>query len=474
MSYAIYVGRNRTADGCAYLAGYGDEPSSHWLELVPEQEHAAGATIDVGVGPEALMPGVRTSIPQVRETARHLRVGYSYYRGVPPPITNGGLNEHGVAVRDVWSPSRAELLAMTPPDQRGLNYSDLARIVLERARTAREGVVLMGELIAEHGEATYGGNSHLIADADEGWVVIQFAGGRGLWAAERIGPDGIRVSRPGYLLAVPPDFLDQPDYLGSPNLIAFAVEQGWYDPDDGPFDPNRVYGEGLGRSAAVSWMEGELDRLAARSEKIRLQDVMWAVRTERLTGDTAGYGQVVPLPETCAADLRLLWHTPVGAVAAPFTPFFLGVTAIPPEFRQHRYLTAGEDAAFVSKLDDDDAASVVPQRVEATRSAVAIFKRLLYVLAEHHELFLPEVTPVWEALEAQLAAAVPRVAESANLLATAGRADLARDLLTRFCSAEALRGLDLGEAMLNSMEARSRVLFGIRDEPGWRGPEQLW
>jgi hypothetical protein len=221
-------------------------------------------------------------------------------------------------------------------------------------------------------------------------------------------------------------------------------------------------------------MEGELDRLAARSEKIRLQDVMWAVRTERLTGDTAGYGQVVPLPETCAADLRLLWHTPVGAVAAPFTPFFLGVTAIPPEFRQHRYLTAGEDAAFVSKLDDDDAASVVPQRVEATRSAVAIFKRLLYVLAEHHELFLPEVTPVWEALEAQLAAAVPRVAESANLLATAGRADLERDLLTRFCSAEALRGLDLGEAMLNSMEARSRVLFGIRDEPGWRGPEQLW
>jgi hypothetical protein len=66
------------------------------------------------------------------------------------------------------------------------------------------------------------------------------------------------------------------------------------------------------------------------------------------------------------------------------------------------------------------------------------------------------------------------VAESADVLAAAGRGDLARELLTRFCSTEALRGLDLGEAMLGSMEARSRVLFGIRDEPGWRGPEVLW
>ena len=98
---------------------------------------------------------------------------------MPAPLTNGGLNEHGVAVRDVWSPSSERLRAMTPADQRGLNYSDLARVVLERARTAREGVELIGELIARHGEATYGGNSHLIADAGEGWVVVEFAGGAG-------------------------------------------------------------------------------------------------------------------------------------------------------------------------------------------------------------------------------------------------------------------------------------------------------
>lgn len=473
VSYAIYVGRDLTADGCAYLAGYGDEPSSHWLTLAPRAEHPPGAGVEVGVTSESAMPGMRTRIPQASVTARHLRVDYSHYRGVPPPLTNGGLNEHGVAVRDVWSASSDRLRAMTPADQRGLNYSDLARAVLERARTAREGVELIGELIARHGEATYGGNSHLIADADEGWVVIQFAGGRGLWVAERVGSSGIRVSRPGVIGEVPDDFSGHPDFLGSPHLISFAVEQGWHDPADGPFDANRIYGDGLGRWEGVRWVEEQLAMRAARPERIGLADLIWALRSERLTGDSAGYGQVVPLRAEAHSDLRLIWHAPVGAVAAPLTPFFLGVDSIPPEFRQHRYLTTGEDSAYLSPLDDEPP-SAVPQRVEATRSAVAVFKRLLYLLAEHHELFLPEVTPVWEALEREIAAELPDIAESARILFDAGRPELAHGLLTRYSHGQALRALDLGEAMVASMDARSRLLFGIRDEPGWRGPPQIW
>jgi dipeptidase len=473
MSYAIYVGSNLTRDGCAYLAGYGDEPSSHWLELAPRSEHSPGSQIEVGVTEASLMPGVRFRIPQAALTARNLRVEYSYYRGVPGPLTNGGLNEHGVAVRDVWSPSSERLRSMTPPDQRGLNYSDLARIVLERARSAREGVSLIGELIARHGEATYGGNSHLIADAGEAWVVIQFAGGHGLWVAERAGPDEIRVSRPGVIREVPPDFAEHPDFAGAPHLISFAVERGWYDPSAGPFDANLVYGDGLGAWEGARWITDELTSRVSQPKGIGLEDVMWAVRTERLTGDSAGYGQVVPLREVRHSDLRLLWHAPVGAVAAPFTPFFLGVESIPPELLRHRYLTAGEEAVFMDP-GRGEPGSAVHQRIEATRSAVAVFKRLLYVLAEHHELFLPEVTPVWEALERDSCAGALRVAEAAELLIDQGRQDLAVDTLTRFSAGEALRALDLGDAIVASMEARSRVLFGVRDERGWRGPEQIW
>jgi len=473
LSYAIYVGADLTRDGCAYLAGYGDEPSSHWLELAPWAEHPPGALIEVGVTPESAMPGMRSTIPQAAATARHLRVDYSHYRGVPAPLTNGGLNEHGVAVRDAWSPSSDRLVAMTPPDQRGLNYSDLARIVLERARSAREGVALIGRLIDEHGEASYGGNSHLIGDADEAWVVIEFAGGQKLWVGQRVGRDAIRISRPGVIERVPADFADHPDFAGAPHLIEFAIDQGWYNPASGPFDANAVYGDGRGAWQGAAWMTGELAARAARPEQIGLADVMWAVRTERLTGDSAGYGQVVPLPAESHPDLRLLWHAPVGAVAAPFTPFFLGVESIPAELRRHRYLTSGEAAALLD-AGEDDQPSKVSQRVEASRSAVATFKRLLYLLAEHHELFLPEVTPVWEALEGATAGQLATVGEQAQVLIDAGRGELARALLTRFCHVEALRALDLGEAMAESMDRRSQVLFGIRDEPGWRGPERLW
>jgi dipeptidase len=475
VSYAVYVGKNHCADGHGYLAGYGDEPSSHWLDAVPRKSHEAGSVIEVGVTPQALTPGVRSHIPQVPETLRYLSVGYSYYLGVPSPLTNGGLNEHGVAVRDVWSPSSPRLCALTPPDQTGPNYSDLARIVLERAKTAREGVETIGELIAQHGYSTYGGNSHLIADSDEAWVVIEFAGGQGLWVAERLDGNSIRVSRPGYILEIPISFHDDPDYLGAPHLVDFAVQQSWFIPDgQTSFNVNEVYGDAKGRSPAAAWMESELARRAARREQITFQDVVWAIRTERLTGDTAGYGQLVPLAAEPDPDLRVLWHAPIGPIAAPLTPFFLGVESIPPEFRQHRYLTTGEGASFVDDSDPADSASVVPQRIEATRSAVFTFKRLLYLVTEHYEQFLPEVTPVFEALENQLLTDLAEVVRSARILADHGEPGLARQMLTRFSETQALRSLDLGEALLNSMEARSRLIYGVREERSWRGPEQLW
>ena len=102
MSYCLYIGKNLTSDGHAWLAGYGDEPSSHWLEIIPRKKHKANKTILVGVTKDANMPGVLTKIPQVSETHKHIRVSYYYYLGMPAPITNGGLNEHGVAVRDIW------------------------------------------------------------------------------------------------------------------------------------------------------------------------------------------------------------------------------------------------------------------------------------------------------------------------------------------------------------------------------------
>ncbi|HEY4162472.1 MAG TPA: C69 family dipeptidase, partial [Dongiaceae bacterium] len=400
-------------------------------------------------------------------------------KGVPAPLTNGGLNEYGVAVRDIWSTSRSELIAMTPKTQTGPNYSDLARLVLERARTAREGVELIAELITEHGYSDYGGNSHLIADPEEAWVMIECSGGQKLWAAERLGADSIRASRPGYIGVIPVDDSYNPDFLHSPNLISFALERGWYDPaQKAPFDFNKIYGDGKGPWAGAQWIEGEMAALAKRPEKIGIADIMWAVRTEKLTGDTAGYGQVVPLHHPRHDALRMLWHTPIGAIAAPFVPIFMGMREVPEEYRQHRYLTAGEASRFVDlrhfRSGRADSLSRIPQGIEATRSAAQVFKRLLYLLSQHQAEFLPEVTATWQALERRLGKALPKMRRIAEILLDAGEAELAANQLTYFCRTELMHALSLGETLAAAIEARTRIQFGFNSDPEPLSPDQIW
>jgi len=473
MSYALYIGKNHTSDGMPYLAGYGDEPSGHWLEIVGRRQHKSGATATVGVTADSDLPGSLSEIPQVPETARHIRVSYSYYKGTPAPLTNGGLNEYGVAVRDVWSPSRPELTAMTPRSQSGPNYSDLARLVLERCRTAREGVLLIAELIANFGHSTYGGNSHLIADAGEAWVVIEFAGGKGLWAAERLGPASIRASRPGYIGDVPVSG-GHPDFLGSPNLVTFAVEQGWFDPKQNrPFNLNAVYGDGRHRWPGVRWIEDEMTARSKRPGKICIEDIMWALRTPKLTGDTAGYGQIIPLGPHKHSELRVLWHTQVGALAAPFVPVYMGVKDIPEEFRQHRYLAAGESSRFLDARKPQSL-SVIPQAIESTRSATQAFKRLLHLTLLHLGDFLPEVTAIWEGIEKQLLERHLNVTEAADALISAGKRELALDYLTYFSRTELLRALHIAETLAAAFEARARAQYGLMPEQTPVSADQIW
>jgi dipeptidase len=476
MSYAIYIGKNHSATGHAWLGGYGDEPSSHWLEIIPAADHAKGETIAVGVGPDALMPGQRSEISQVAHTHRHIRVSYSYFLGVPAPITNGGLNEHGVAVRDIWSASRDELKAMTPQDQQGPNYSDLARIVLERATSAQHAVEIVAELIADHGESTYGGNSHLFADANEAWVMIQFAGGKGLWVAERLGPDSIRASRPGYVFEVPVELDSHPDFLWCPHLVSFAREMGWY--SDGAFDANAVYGDGKGRWDGIKWIESEMRNRATRPEKIGLADVIWAVRTPKLTGDTAGYGQVVPLIDPSTDALRMLWHAPVGAIAAPFAPVFMGQDSIPAEFAKHRYLTVGESHRFMDMRkalsQGADVVSGALQGVEASRSAVFECKRLMYLLQLAGEDTLTRIIGVFEAREAGLAKKVKRLTDAALALVQAGKPDAAVEILGYLSIVELSAGLDLVMALATGLEAELGAKGELPDDRDPVSFDQIW
>ncbi len=453
-SYGIYVGRDLTDDGSVLVGGTGDEVSSHWLEIVPRRSHPSDATISVGVDDRATYPGEFIEIPQVRETAKYITMNYSDYEGFPPPLTNGGLNEHGVAARDIWSPSRPELAEMTPEPQTGPNYSDLSRIAMERARSAREAVEIIGGLMDEFGYSTYGGNSHMFADSEEGWVVINFAGGQGLWIAERLAPDEVRMSYPGYVLEIPENFQEHPDYMGSDNFISFAVEQGWYDPDgDEPFNVNRIYGNGEGRSEEVKIIEQRLQDRARRGG-VTLRDMMGAVRDPIVSSDTNGYGQVAHLRrQPPHPELRMLWVAPTGSVTAPFVPYWIAGSEVLPEFGKHRYLTKDEATLFVTPDFSIQEASLFAGR---------LFKRLMYYTCDAPARFLPEVTEALTAFEDFSISQARSIEARALALFEGGHDDMARAVIDEFSGHRAEEALELGEALLASIEARHRLLVGYR------------
>ena len=180
---------------------------------------------------------------------------------------------------------------------------------MERATTAREAVEIIGRLIDEYGYSTYGGNSHMFADENEGWVLLNFAGGKGLWIAERLGPDDIRMSYPGYVREIPLDFRRSSNFMGSSNFIEFAVQQGWFDPDaHEPFDVSKIYS-----AAPARYPRSEMEVELRQAAPIGLRDMLNVVRDPRISKDSTGYGQVARLRSGVRPEYRMLWIAATGS-----------------------------------------------------------------------------------------------------------------------------------------------------------------
>ncbi len=129
--------------------------------------------------------------------------------------------------------------------------------------------------------------------------MIECSGGQGVWAAERLGAGqhprlAPRLSSASFPIepAGPSRFplfsRNLVSFAGGPRLVRSGIRTASFD-----FNTDLWRRQGpLGRCAMDRGGDGTR---AARPQKIRIDDIMWAVRTEKLTGDTAGYGQVVPL-----------------------------------------------------------------------------------------------------------------------------------------------------------------------------------
>ncbi|MFH1050531.1 MAG: C69 family dipeptidase [bacterium] len=145
----------------------------------------------------------------------------------------GNMNEHQVSIGETTFGGRPELQDTTAI----MDYGSLMYIALQRAKTAREAIKVMTDLVAEYGYCSHG-ESFSIADPNECWILDMLGKGAeekgAVWAARRI-PDGY-VAAHANQARIREILVNDPDNcLYSKDAMTFAKKKGWWNPDSAKF-----------------------------------------------------------------------------------------------------------------------------------------------------------------------------------------------------------------------------------------------
>lgn len=155
--------------------------------------------------------------------------------------TVGNMNEHSLIIAETTYGGRPEL-----EDSTGrIDYGSLIYITLQRAKTAREAILMIAELANAHGYAS-SGESFTVADRDEVWIMeligkgceLDAAGNNSrkgiVWVARRI-PDGYVSAHANHARITSFPLSDPENCLYAPDVISFAREKGYYEGSDENF-----------------------------------------------------------------------------------------------------------------------------------------------------------------------------------------------------------------------------------------------
>ena len=236
--YMMAAGKNATADGSVLVArscdaGGGDDVVQ--VLAVPRKQHAKNERIRIPSAKDV-------EIPQVESTHAYLGI-MMVTEGADIAEAEGGVNEFQVvagASTGGWLNPDAQKTCPSVPTSIG-DYR--MTLVLERCKTARQAVELIGRLTDEYGART---DNYIVGDPKEAWFYEEYRDH--LWAAARV-PDDCFVLQANSVRIDHVNLKDPSRFLCSKNLVSFATEHGLYDPKNGePFSPARVYGAQTGKT----------------------------------------------------------------------------------------------------------------------------------------------------------------------------------------------------------------------------------
>jgi dipeptidase len=218
----IMVGRLASTDGSVMTSHSCDGNYRTWLEIFPHTKYEKGAMHPVYWGmlhtEEAWdMSKVvkKSEIPEVAETYAFLNTAYPC------------LNEKQLAIGETTIYGRQELV-----NEDGIFLiEELEKIALQRCKTAREAIALIGKLAEEYG---YGDIAECItlADPKEVWQLEIAGAGKGkpsaLWCAQRIPDENVGVCANIPRISTI-DFKNSDYFMYSTDLQNVAKKLGYWD-----------------------------------------------------------------------------------------------------------------------------------------------------------------------------------------------------------------------------------------------------
>lgn len=210
------VGKKASSDGSVFITYNADSYGMYGkLVYLPHAKHAPGEMRKIYDGDTNHYYG---EIPEVPET--YAVMGY--------------INEHQLAIMETTFGGREELV-----DPNGkIDYVSLMRLGLQRAKTAREAIKVMTDLVAEYGYASEG-ESFSIADPNEVWIMEMVGRGpaeRGAnWVAVRIPDDCVACHANHSRIRKLSSYKDT-EVIMSKGLIDFARKHGFFSGADADFD----------------------------------------------------------------------------------------------------------------------------------------------------------------------------------------------------------------------------------------------
>lgn len=218
----IMVGRHASTDGSVMTSHSCDGNYRTWLEIFPHLKFEKGVMHPVYWGMlhteeawDMTKVTKKGEIPEVAETYAYLNTAYPC------------LNEKQLAIGETTIYGREELR-----NEDGLFLiEELEKIALQRCKTAREAIALIGRLAEEYG---YGDLAECItlADPKEVWQLEISGSGKGkpssIWCAQRIPDDNVGVCANIPRISTI-DFKNSDYFMYSTDLQDVAKKLGYWD-----------------------------------------------------------------------------------------------------------------------------------------------------------------------------------------------------------------------------------------------------